>query len=575
MKQIKTHLPCRLCGSSDAAAIYENPENKSRFYKCFSCEKAYAVEGSKTKEYQTDYDFKKVSEPVVETGFTSKYRGLTLDTLKTYGVTKDVEGNVVFPYHTYDKELASQKIKGANKTFTVKHLIQQGFQQSGLFGHQSFASSGGKYITVTEGEEDAMSVFQMQGSKYPCVSLKSGGTSTLTQDDYKYLDGFDNIIFCADNDAPGKKAAQKFASSFPKSKVKIVSLSKYKDANDYLQAIEGHEANGEKVQADQVFNLFLREWWNSSPYVPEGLVQGRNTLELFLDDADRKSIPYPWAGLNEFLHGIRTSELICVTAGTGVGKTAVLRELMHHIFKAAPNEKIGCIFLEEPLRRTVKDLVGIELGINLRLPENVVPAEKRTEAWKVVFDNDRFLFMDHFGSNNIENICNQIRFMATNFGARYVFLDHISIIVSDQSQGDERKALDAIMTKLATLAQEVDIAIFLVSHLRRPSGSESHEEGSTTSLSQLRGSAGIGQLAHIVLGLERNGQAENRIERNVTIVRVLKDRNTGETGPACKLLWEKQKGRLKEVTDQEIETLIAQAEELKVLDEKGETNEKI
>lgn len=77
----------------------------------------------------------------------------------------------------------------------------------------------------------------------------------------------------------------------------------------------------------------------------------------------------------------------------------------------------------------------------------------------------------------------------------------------------------------------------------------SHEEGGVTSLSQLRGSAGIGQLADTVIGLERNGQAESQVERNLTTLRILKNRFTGETGPACYLLWDKTTGRLKEINN--------------------------
>jgi twinkle protein len=155
-------------------------------------------------------------------------------------------------------------------------------------------------------------------------------------------------------------------------------------------------------------------------------------------------------------------------------------------------------------------------------------------------------------------VCSQVRFIANNFGAKYIFLDHISIIVSDGSSGDERKALDSIMTKLRTLVQELDICLFLVSHLRRSNDSVSHEEGGVTSLSQLRGSAGIGQLADIVVGLERNGQAENMVERNVTTLRILKNRYTGETGPACYLVWDKPTSRLKAYTYQEIQKLITE-----------------
>ena len=114
---------------------------------------------------------------------------------------------------------------------------------------------------------------------------------------------------------------------------------------------------------------------------------------------------------------------------------------------------------------------------------------------------------------------------------------------------DERRALDEIMTKMRTVVQELDIALLIVSHLRRPM-STGHEEGAVTSLSQLRGSASIGQLSDIVIGLERNGQHEDELERHTTTVRVIKNRFSGLTGPACRVYYSRESGRLTEVHEE-------------------------
>ena len=82
----------------------------------------------------------------------------------------------------------------------------------------------------------------------------------------------------------------------------------------------------------------------------------------------------------------------------------------------------------------------------------------------------------------------------------------------------------------------------LVSHLKRPAGDKGHEEGASTSLSQLRGSAAIAQLSDMVIGLDRNQQDTARA--NTTTVRVLKNRWTGETGICCDLEYNKETGRM-------------------------------
>jgi twinkle protein len=133
---------------------------------------------------------------------------------------------------------------------------------------------------------------------------------------------------------------------------------------------------------------------------------------------------------------------------------------------------------------------------------------------------------------------------------RVVFLDHISIVVSGLDNGDERKAIDSMMTKLRTLVQELEVTLICVSHLRRPQGNAGHEDGQAVSLSQLRGSGAIAQLSDAVITLERNSMAENESERHRTRVAVAKNRYSGATGPALTLSYNLNTGRMEEVEEE-------------------------
>ena len=144
-----------------------------------------------------------------------------------------------------------------------------------------------------------------------------------------------------------------------------------------------------------------------------------------------------------------------------------------------------------------------------------------------------------------ERLIGKIRYMVKALGVEYVFLDHVSIVVSSFEEGDERRRIDSIMTKLRSLVEELDIALILVSHLKRPEG-RAHEEGGKTSLAQLRGSASIGQLSDLVIGFERDQQDEETSD--ITTIRVLKNRYSGETGVNCTLRYTKETGRLTETT---------------------------
>jgi len=262
---------------------------------------------------------------------------------------------------------------------------------------------------------------------------------------------------------------------------------------------------------------------------------------------------YPSAGLDDLTYGLRFGEMVTVTAGSGLGKSQVLREIVWHLLQQT-HDNIGLMFLEESVKKTGLSVMSLAANVPLHLPDVVVSPEQRRDAFERTLGTGRLYLFDHFGSTAVENIVNRVRYLAKGMSCKYVFLDHLSIIVSAQESGDERKALDEIMTKLRMLVQETNIALIIVSHLKRPQNI-GHEEGAATSLAQLRGSGAIAQLSDMVIGLERNGQAEDLVERNTTRVRVLKNRFSGITGPACNLLYNKETGRMFEIEAQE-ETLL-------------------
>jgi twinkle protein len=418
----------------------------------------------------------------------------------------------------------------ANKQFS----IAGDFNSATLFGQQLFAKAG-RYLTITEGELDAMAAYQMQGSKYPCVSVRNGASAALKdcKAQYEWIDSFENIVLSFDADEAGQKASQAVAELFG-GKVKVMKHKKgYKDACDYLKDNSGKE--------------FIDAWWGAESYIPDGIIQGNTLWDMVSAPIEKADCDYPYEELNKLTYGIRKGELVMVTAGSGLGKSQFLREIVWHILNKT-NDNIGLMFLEEGVRKTARSLMSLAVNKPIHLPDVEVTPEELKDAFDRTLGSDRVYLFDHFGSTSLENIVNRVRYMAKGLGCGYVFLDHLSIIVSGGDVGDERKALDSIMTKLRMLVQETGISLICVSHLKRPE-SKGHEEGAATSLAQLRGSGAIAQLSDIVIGLERNGQAQDMIERNTTSVRVLKNRFSGYTGNCGALLYNGQTGRMLEIKD--------------------------
>ena len=364
------------------------------------------------------------------------------------------------------------------------------------------------------------------------VSVRNGA-GNAAQDikaNYEWLDSFENIVICFDNDDAGRVAANQVAEILG-TKAKIFKgTSNYKDACEYSQDSKEKE--------------FIDYWWKAERYTPDGIIDGAGLWDLVNQPIEQAEVMYPFSGLNDLTYGVREGELVTITAGSGLGKSQFLREIVFHILNNT-DDKIGLLFLEESVKRTAKSIMSLAANKPLHLPDIEVTQDELRGAFDSTLGTGRVFLFDHFGSTAIDNIINRVRYMAKALECKFIFLDHVSIVVSAQDNGDERKALDEIMTKLRMIVQETGIALFCVSHLKRPDG-KGHEEGAATSLSALRGSGSIGQLSDMVLGLERNGQAEDLKERHTTRVRVLKNRFSGLTGPACSLYYDRITGRMTE-----------------------------
>ena len=403
-------------------------------------------------------------------------------------------------------------------------------QGASLFGQQAW-SEGGKYITITEGEADALAVAEMFDCKFPVVSLKTGASGAVKdiKENLDWLETFDNIVICFDNDEPGQKASKEVLDLFTPNKAKNVVLS-MKDAGDMLKSGKIRE--------------FTQEWWNAKSYRPDGIVTSSDTWDLLIAQDNITSIEYPWKGLNDFTKGFRRRELVTITSGSGMGKSQMTRELTHYLLRNT-EDRIGILALEEDIPKTTLGIMSVEANKPLHLDPNITHEEQR-KYWEATMGDDRFVMLDHWGSTQEDNLLGRIRYMAKGLDCKWIILDHLSIVVSDQENPDERKAIDSIMTKLRSLVQETGVGLFLVSHLKRPQGTKGHEEGQQVSLADLRGSASIAQLSDMVIGLERNQQHEGPEIRNTTTVRVLKNRFVGMTGPATYLYYDKDTGRLSE-----------------------------
>ena len=487
MKQ-RTHQPCPLCDSSDAGAYYDD----GHFY-CFSCEGTIQPENVEVTDLHT-YRIENKREPKAVDDIPWTDRNISEAVVNYYDVSA-TDRSVRFPYYDAMGMRQAAKIRNLGKVFST----EGDFKDCVLFGMHTLSKAGsskGDTIIVTEGEADALAAFQMannisQSAKtiskrgtpiVPAISIKSGAASA--ERDFKnhleFLEGFSRVFICLDSDSQGQKSVERCAKLLKPGKAFIVKLE-HKDPCEYT-----------KRGLSQEFVGHLKD---AVCYTPAGICNASTNFEGLWSEQNQRSIDFPWTGLQSKTLGTRAREIVTWAAGTGVGKSSMLRELQHHYLKNTQSN-IGVIALEESVDRTRRGILSVEASDRLHL--NEVFKKYSKEEIKKYFDSTlgtgRVFIYDHFGSLEMEDLLNRVRYMVMGLDCQVIFIDHLSILISGLDITDERKAIDRTMTMLRQITEETGCAIHLVTHLRRLGGDRSHEEGVEVNIGHLRGSHGIAQI---------------------------------------------------------------------------------
>jgi len=420
--------------------------------------------------------------------------------------------------------VAAQKVRTRDKRFS---WVGNPKAAESLYGRSLWGRDKGRRVIVVEGEIDALSLSQVLDHKWPVVSLSNGAGSAerAVRDNLEWLEQYDEVVLMLDQDDEGRKGAEAAAAVLSPGKARIAVLP-LKDASDMLKAGRVKE--------------LCDAQWEARAWRPDGVLEGDELWAKVSAPMDTNSVPYPWAGLQAKLHGLRRREIVTVCAGTGIGKSTVARELGLHLIRSG--EKLGVIALEESVRETALGMLSNLTGRHLRLEEPDWAALRPVWEEQV---KDRLAIFDHFGSLDSKKLLSRVRFMTKGLGCGWILFDHLTIAVSGLESENERKDIDVLCTSLRQLVEEAGCGLILVSQLkRRPGQGKGYEEGAVPRLSDLRGSSSIEQVSNIVIVLSRDTTAGD----GLTDLNVAKNRFTGETGPAGTLEWSLTQARYTEMT---------------------------
>lgn len=500
--------PCPECGSKDNLVEWTAPDgNRVEQCKNPSCGRHQTTRvGLVPREIQDN-----TGMTVELRGDYKEYRGIYQCVCEKYDVqVADLFGKetIIYNHHNLDGTVDQKYRIVEDKKFGWGKPKSNNTNLFGLSACKDYNAP----IIITEGNEDAMS-WAMAGLQG--CSLLSAST-VLNDTDILELQKYPFIVLNTDSDSAGEIAGQKVKSLLQGTKVlKQVDLSPYKDANEALL----------EAGAD-----FLTEKYKAAKeIVPEGLKFGSQ-----LDFEDLKApLPDPVKsgiqGLDELLNGgFRSGWLIELTAGSGLGKSSILRHIGNRLKDS--NKKGLVLFIEESekiaplsylnLNTPVGDIITNPSKINQTEWDNAVESRLNT---------DDLIFCDKNWERSVDNLINTCAWAINVKKVDYIILDHITAVISSNSKTNTVAAIDELMERLYNLVVDTQAFIIAAVHLSKPQQPPYWDEGRKPSMYDLKGSGALAQKPDVIIGLSRNQKSVGGA-RDLVTVEVLKNRWFGKLG---------------------------------------------
>jgi twinkle protein len=396
-------------------------------------------------------------------------------------------------------------------------------KQVDLFGWDQAVKAGGKKLYITEGEFDAVALYQVlkdgaKGTQWehldpPVVSVPHGAAAAAKDIAgllRKIKGTFQELVLVFDKDEAGEKAVKEVMQIVPSAHAATLPL---KDANECL--VRGYS----KALREAV--IFRAEKPKNSR-----IVSG-SSLHEASKEAAKYGASWPWEHITKATRGIRFGETIYIGAGQKQGKSEIVNTLAAH-FIQHHNWKVFLCKPEESNKKTYKLVAGKIVGKVFHDPEIEFDEKAYDQAGKVL--EDKLFMLDLYQHVDFSTLKGDIKQAALD-GCKAIIIDPITNFTNGMDAASANTKLQEIAQELAAMALDLNVVIFIFCHLRNPDAGPPHERGGEVLSSQFAGSRAMARSCNLMLGLEGNRDPNlDDDAKNVRTLVLLEDREFGQTG---------------------------------------------
>lgn len=464
-----------------------------------------------------------------------KKRCISPQTLDYADVRQDEEGNIVWNYYdsndvlTMVKYRPSRKIhKGENKCWCQKNADTSNL----LFNMNRINTTAP--LLICEGEPDCLSAIEAGFTNTVSVPLGSGNFHWI-EENWDWLEQFDSIIVCSDNDEAGQKMQKEVVYRLGSWRTKVVEVPPIFEAeNGKKYSINDLNEALYYLGKEKVLEIILNA--KDSP-VP-GVIDFSDIQDVDLDQID--GITTGIRPLDRYLMKLFQGTLNIITGINGAGKSSFINQI---ICQSLEQDKNVFLFSGElPNFQTKNWLNSVLAGqrhIEERHFQDATYYKVRPEAKREIdeFYRGRLYIYEDGRSNRMTDLLKTMEDSVRKYGTKLLILDNLTAINLECSDDNKYNKQSELIMNLIAFAVKFNVIVLLVVH--------PHKIDTMRRLNKMdvQGISAIIDLAHRIISLYRVSEKDKQGEQKMNgsgwrikpikedvLIDILKDRMLGFEG---------------------------------------------